>query len=107
MGANRLCCCHVRFRGVYEGNNLDRAEDNLIELGALLGAMIVTLGLMRAFAHENELGAVLLIVFVGGPVVGSLWGAAVGAAIHYTADGTATDAAISLFTKFSHKPVGR
>lgn len=59
----------------------------MIELGALLGAMVLTLSLFHALAEMDEAAFFLLITFVGGPIIGSLWGAVVAAAIHYAGMG--------------------
>jgi hypothetical protein len=74
----------------------------MIEWGALLGAMTVTLAsltsLIQSRPSENSaMGC--LAVFVLGPIFGALWGAIVAAAIHYVADG----AAVHLLAPFFHK----
>ena len=54
----------------------------MIELGALLGAMIVTLGTLIAAGQIENLAYYLFATFVGAPIFGALWGAAVAALIH-------------------------
>jgi hypothetical protein len=57
----------------------------MIELGALLGAMLMANAVIIGTWNEaTSLGVPFLVA----PLVGALWGAAVAAIIHFTADGT-------------------
>jgi hypothetical protein len=67
----------------------------MIELGALLGAMIITLALLlermgpetseRTWLRSLKSGIGFLVALALGPVVGAIWGSIVASAIHYAA----------------------
>ena len=59
----------------------------MVELGALLGAMIMTLAsaivLFSDGRDYDPFGLMLTVIFFVAPVVGALWGAGIAAAIHF------------------------
>ncbi len=67
----------------------------MIEPGALLGAMIITLALLlermrsesseRTWLRSLKSGVGFLAALVVGPVAGAIWGSIVAFAIHYVA----------------------
>jgi hypothetical protein len=77
----------------------------MIELGALLGAMIITLGALILFGQMENVdgGGVVFAIFVIAPLLGALWGAAVAAVIHYTANGTVFGFAVAYFEVLTHR----
>jgi hypothetical protein len=78
----------------------------MIELGALLGAMLLTFAIFQTLGQMDSGsvndGPVMIVTLVGAPIVGALWGAAMGAAIHYVANVTALDLIGTLFRTFAH-----
>jgi hypothetical protein len=57
----------------------------MIELGALLGAMVITLGAIHTFGDEGDPLTVMFLTFIASPVLGAIWGAIVAGAIHVVA----------------------
>jgi hypothetical protein len=75
----------------------------MIELAALLGAMIVTLGVLITAGQIPDFGVYLSWTFIGAPIFGAIWGALVGAIIHFVAsDGMAL--IISAWALLHHHP---
>lgn len=59
----------------------------MIELSAVLGAMIMTLCVFQMTGEMEEPWLWIPLTFVAAPVFGALWGTVIGAGIHFIATG--------------------
>jgi uncharacterized membrane protein len=71
----------------------------IIELGALLGALLATYAMVKDPAPDTDIGTIL----IAAPALGALWGAAIGATIHFIANGAAFGWIMALVGFFLHR----
>ena len=69
----------------------------MIELAAALGAIVLPCAIIAGCAVNNDVESMPYVLGIG-PIVGALWGATVGALIHFTFNGYLPGLVMSFFS---------